>query len=133
MIRALKIDEEIAGLTPITNRGEHTTEDDVVAAFVELGNGDFLDAGIFLGSFDGNAGWERHMKGEELVQVVAGSTEFDIILDDDKQTLELSAGMLLVVPRGCWHRFRSQDGVTVLTATPRNDEEHMFVDDPRLL
>ena len=133
MIRALKIDEEIAGLTPITNRGEHTTEDDVVAAFVELGNGDFLDAGIFLGSFDGNAGWERHMKGEELVQVVAGSTEFDIILDDDKQTLELSAGMLVIVPRGCWHRFRSQDGVTVLTATPRNDEEHMFVDDPRLL
>ena len=133
MIKVCKIYEEIAGLTPIKNRGEHTTEDDVVAAFVELGSGDFVDAGIFLGSFDGNAGWERHMKGEELVQVVAGSTEFDIILDDDKQTLELSAGMLLVVPRGCWHRFRSQDGVTVLTATPRNDEEHMFVDDPRLL
>ncbi len=131
MINPVKIDEEIARLVPLTNRGENTTEDDVVAAFAELGNGDFVDAGIFLGSFDGIAGWERHMKGEELVQVVAGSTEFDIIVDDVKTTLELSAGMLLVVPRGCWHRFRSEAGVTVLTATPRNDEEHMFVDDPR--
>ena len=133
MIKTFKIDEEITRLTPITNRGEHTTEDDVAAAFAELGNGDFVDAGIFLGSFDGSAGWERHMKGDELVQIVAGSTEFDIILDDDKRTLELSAGMLLVVPRGCWHRFRSKEGVTVMTATPRSDEEHMHVDDPRAL
>ena len=133
MIKVFKIDEEIAGLTPIKNRGEHTTEDDVVAAFAALGKGDFVDAGVFLGSFDGNAGWERHMKGDELVQVVAGSTEFDIIVDDDKRTFKLSAGMLLVVPRGCWHRFRSEEGVTVLTATPRWDEEHMFVDDPRVL
>ena len=133
MIKVFKIDEEISGLTPITNRGEHTTENDVVAAFVELGSGDFIDAGIFLGSFDGNAGWERHMKGDELVQVVAGSTEFDIIIDDDKRTLELSAGVLCVVPQGCWHRFRSEHGVTVLTATPRMDEEHTHVDDPRNL
>ena len=133
MIKAFKLDDEIAGLTPITNRGAHTTEDDVEAAFVELGSGDFIDAGIFLGSFDGSAGWERHMKGDELVQVVAGSTEFDIIIDDDKRTLELSAGMLVVVPRGCWHRFRSEQGVTVLTATPRMDEEHTHVDDPRNL
>ena len=133
MIKTFKIDDEIARLTPITNRGEHTTEDDVIAAFAALGKGDFVDAGIFLGSFDGNAGWERHMKGDELVQVVAGSTEFDIIVDDDKRTFRLSAGMLLVVPQRCWHRFRSEDGVTVLTATPRWDEEHMFVDDPRVL
>ena len=31
----------------------------------------------------GNAGWERHLNGDELVQVVAGSTEFDIIVEDD--------------------------------------------------
>ena len=65
--------------------------------------------------------------------IVAGSTHFDIIIDDDKHTLELDAGMLIVVPQGCWHRFRSDDGVTVLATTPQNDEEHMFVDDPRSL
>ena len=131
MLQPIKIEDAVAALTPIKNRGPHTTEEDVVAAFSTLGTGDFRDCGVFLGSFDGNAGWERHMKGDELVQVVAGSTEFDIIVEDELQTLQLSAGMLVVVPQACWHRFRSDDGVTVLTATPQHDEEHMFVDDPR--
>jgi mannose-6-phosphate isomerase-like protein (cupin superfamily) len=133
MIKPVHLDDRISALIPLTNRGEHTTEDDVGAAFATLGTGDFRNCGVYLGSFDGNAGWERHLKGDELVQVIAGSTEFDIIVDDDRQTLDLSAGMLVVVPQGCWHRFRSQDGVTVLTATPQSDEEHMFVDDPRSL
>ena len=85
---------------------------------------------MYLGSFDG---WERHLKSDEMVHIVAGSTHFDIIIDDDKHTLELDAGMLIVVPQGCWHRFRSDDGVTVLATTPQNDEEHMIVDDPRSL
>ncbi len=133
MIKPIKIDEAVAGLTPIKNRGPDTSEEDVMAAFATLGTGDFRDCGVFLGSFDGNAGWERHMKGDELVQVVAGSTEFDIIVDDQKQTLALTPGMLVVVPQACWHRFRSTDGVTVLTATPQNDELHTFIDDPREL
>ena len=108
-------------------------EEEVVAAFSQLGVGDFRDCGVYLGSFDGNAGWERHMKGDELVQVIAGATEFDIIIDDQKQTLELDVGMLLVVPQGRWHRFRSEKGVTVLAVTPRKDEQHTFVDDPRTM
>ena len=133
MVKAIVLEKEIADITPIKNRGQHTTEEDVTAAFATLGIGDFRDTGVFLGSFDGNAGWERHMKGDELVHVIAGSTDFDIIEDDELQTLELSAGMLVVVPQACWHRFRSKDGVTVLTATPRKDEYHTFVDDPRTL
>lgn len=133
MLEAIRIEDRIRSLSVLHNRGEHTPEADVEAAFDTLGTGDFRDAGVFLGSFDGNAGWERHMKGDELVQVLAGSTEFDIIIDDVRRTLELSSGMLVVVPQGCWHRFRSTDGVTVLTATPRHDEQHTFVDDPRTL
>ena len=67
--------------------------------------------------------------GDGLVQILDGNTEFDILVDGEKQTLSLRGGSLLVVPQGCWHRFRSQSGVTVLTATPQNDEEHTFVDD----
>jgi mannose-6-phosphate isomerase-like protein (cupin superfamily) len=122
MIEAIKIDERVAKLVPIKNRGPGTTEEEVSGAFAELGVGDFLD---------GEAGWERHMKGDELVQVLSGKTQFDIIVGDDKQTLDLEPGMLVVVPRTCWHRFRAPEGVTLLTATPRNDEEHMHVEDPR--
>ena len=133
MINPINLSDRMKGLTPIAGRGEHTTEEEVRRAFTKLGDGDFRDAGVYLGSFDGIAGWERHLKGDEMVHIVAGSTHFDIIIDDEKHTLELDAGMLIVVPQGCWHRFRSDDGVTVLATTPQNDEEHMFVDDPRSL
>ena len=69
MIKPLNIDEQIKGITVLANRGPHTTEEEVEAVFATLGAGDFLDAGVFLGSFDGNAGWERHLKGDELVQI----------------------------------------------------------------
>ncbi|MBT5433844.1 MAG: cupin domain-containing protein [Alphaproteobacteria bacterium] len=131
MIEAIKVSDRMAALTPIRDRGEHTTEEEVMQAFAKLGEGNFLDCAVFLGSFNGNAGWERHMKGDELVHVMAGSTEFDIIVEGEKQTLNLDAGMLVVVPRACWHRFRSEAGVTVLTATPQHDEIHTFVEDPR--
>tara|TARA_Y100000588_G_scaffold380197_2_gene463690 strand:+ start:130 stop:531 length:402 start_codon:yes stop_codon:yes gene_type:complete len=133
MVQPIKINERIQKLTILKNRGAHTTESEVENAFATLGVGNFLDAAVFLGSFDGNAGWERHLKGDELVQIIAGETEFDIITNDVLQTLKLDSGSLMVVPQGCWHRFRSSQGVTVLTATPQKDEEHTFVDDPRNL
>jgi hypothetical protein len=43
---------------------------------------------------------------------------------------EMTGGMLVVVPRGCWHRFQSQEGVTVLTMTPQ-PTEHTVKEDPR--
>ena len=131
MIKTANLTDATQSLTPIRNRGEHTSDDEVMAAFSSLGRGNFKDADLYLGSFDGNAGWERHLNGDELVQVVSGETEFDLIVNDEKQTLSLSAGSVLVVPQGCWHRFRSDNGVTVLTATPEGDEGHRFVDDPR--
>ena len=125
--------KRIEEATVLHDRGPHTSEAELESTFTNLGEGDFRDATIFLGSFDGNAGWERHLAGDEIVQILAGETELDVIADDEFSTLELKAGMLVVMPRGCWHRFRSQAGVTVMTATPRGDEEHAHVDDPRNL
>ena len=59
MIKPINLNDELKGITTLTNRGEHTSEEDVEAAFATLGVGDFRDAGVFLGSFDGDAGWER--------------------------------------------------------------------------
>jgi len=131
MVEIININELANRLKPIVNRGPHTTEKEVFEAFSPLGKGDFKNADIYFGGFDGNAGWERHPAGDELVHIIAGTTEFDIIVDDEIETFELAAGNLLIVPKACWHRFRSQDGVTVMTATPKGEEPHMFVDDPR--
>lgn len=133
MVEVVNIKELAGGIKPIVNRGPHTTEDEVFEAFRSLGQGDFKNADIYFGGFDGNAGWERHPAGDELVHIIAGSTEFDIIVDDEIETLQLSAGNVVIVPKSCWHRFRSSDGVTVMTATPKGEEPHLFVDDPREL
>ena len=94
---------------------------------------DFHNAAINLGTFNGDAGWERHVQGDEIVHIVAGETAIQLLVDGERQTLQVSAGDLLVVPQGTWHRLQSEKGVTVLTATPEGHEDHAFVDDPRTL
>lgn len=131
MVDIIDIKELTGHIKPIANRGPHTTEDEVFEAFRSLGVGDFKNADLYFGGFDGNAGWERHPAGDELVHVIAGATEFDIIVKDEIETLQLAAGNVVIVPKGCWQRFRSADGVTLMTATPKGEEPHLFVDDPR--
>ena len=67
----------------------------------------FRDGNIFAAKFSGNGAWERHPNGDELVQIVEGTTKLHIIINDESQTHELRAGMLVVVPQGVWHRFEA--------------------------
>lgn len=130
MIKAVDLSRDLAGLKMLEGRGAHTTEEEAQASFARLAA--FRDGGIFAARFSGSSGWERHPKGDELVQILEGATRFDIITDEGMESHELTAGMLLVVPRGCWHRFESAHGVKVLTATPQ-PTKHTHVDDPRSL
>ena len=50
--------------------------------------------------------------------------------DTGPQSFAMTAGMLIVVPQGHWHRFHAPDGVTVLTATPQ-PTDHTAAADPR--
>lgn len=128
MVKAVEIEAELAGLPVLRNRGPETTEDEAAAAFATLAA--FGDGGIFAGSFEGESPWERHGKGDELVQILSGETRLTILTDEGPQVLEMKAGMLTVVPQGCWHRFHAPAGVTVLTATPL-PTDHSTAEDPR--
>ncbi len=128
MVKAVDVSRALAGLPVLRGRSPHTCEDDASAAFAALA--DYRDGGIFAGSFQGESNWERHSKGDELVQVLAGATTLTILTEEDAQELKLTAGMLAVVPEGCWHRFRAPDGVTVMTVTPQ-PTDHSSADDPR--
>jgi hypothetical protein len=46
------------------------------------------------------------------------SATLDIASEGGPQSFELRAGMVAVIPQGVWHRFRSSEGATVMTATP---------------
>jgi len=66
------------------------------------------------------------------VQIVDGSATLHIITEDGPKSFALSAGMMVIMPQGTWHRFHAPEGVSVVTATPK-PTEHLTVDveDPR--
>ena len=128
MVKAVHIESELAGLPVLRDRGPETTEGEAADAFATLAP--FRDGGVFAGSFQGQSPWERHTKGDELVQILKGAATLTILMEDGREELALSAGMLTVVPQGCWHRFDAPDFVTVLTATPQ-PTDHSSAEDPR--
>ncbi len=134
MITIVDLKAELGKLTMLHGRTPQMTESDRKGtnAFATLTP--FRDGNIFSAKFAGNGAWERHPNGDELVQIVEGATTLHIITDNGPQSHALSAGMLVIVPQGLWHRFEAPDGVCVITATPK-PTEHLTVDvaDPRTL
>ena len=62
--------------------------------------------------------------------MLSGAATLTVMTDDGPQALEMTAGMIAVVPQGAWHQFHAPDGVTLLTATPQ-PTDHSFAEDPR--
>lgn len=125
---AVDIEAALAGRPMLRDRTRHTAEADAEAAFATLAP--FRDGAVFAGHFSGESPWERHLNGDELVHILDGATTLTIIIDDEPRQFEMTGGMLVVVPQGCWHRFQSPNGVTVLTMTPQ-PTEHTTKEDPR--
>jgi hypothetical protein len=70
VITIIDLNSELAKLPILRGRRPETTEAERKAsgAFVTLSP--FRDGNIFSAKFAGDAAWERHPKGDELVQVV---------------------------------------------------------------
>jgi mannose-6-phosphate isomerase-like protein (cupin superfamily) len=94
----------------------------------------FRDGNIFGARFAGDGAWERHPSGDELVQIIDGSATLHIMTEDGPKSYPVSAGMMVIMPQGTWHRFHSPEGVSLMTATPK-PTEHLTIDveDPRTL
>ena len=77
--------------------------------------------------------WERHLAGDELVQILDGSAVLEIVCDDGPpQSFALRAGMVAVIPQGAWHRLLSTEGATQMAVTPFPGETlEVDVADPR--
>jgi len=132
MITIIDAKAELASLTMLRGRTPAMTQEQRKGAFARLAP--YRDGGIFAAKFSGEAAWERHPQGDEIVQIVDGSTTLHLMTDDGPQAVALSAGMMAIVPQGMWHRFQSPDGVTLMTATPQ-PTEHLTADveDPRTI
>src|SRR6201997_382690 len=111
------------GLTPRTTREERRGSATLL--------GPYRDGILFAGKNAGTSHWEDHAE-DELVHVLDGIKILDIVCDDGPpKSFEVRAGMIAIVPKGTWHRFRSAEGGTTWSATLPGDHIELDVDDPR--
>jgi len=112
------------GLTPQTTRAERRGSAMLL--------GPYRDGILFAGKNAGTSHWEDHAE-DELVHVLDGTKILDIVCDDGPlKSFEVRAGMIAIVPKGAWHRFRSAEGGTTWSATLPGDHIELDVDDPRM-
>lgn len=132
MITVLDLNAACARLKMLQDRTPTSSEAEREGAFARLA--EYRDGAIFTAKFSGTSAWERHPQGDEIVQIIDGSTTLHLLTDEGKQSLALTAGMLAVVPQNMWHQFEAPNGVSVMTATPQ-PTEHLRVDvaDPRTM
>ena len=76
------------------------------------------DGAIYLGHYSGSSEWERHENGDELVFAIEGTTVVILLMAGEEQRIHLSAGEILVVPKGVWHHFEESTSLKVMSVTP---------------
>ena len=124
------LDAEVAKLTMFRDRTPRSTMADRAGSAVRLAS--YRDGVLSATKFAGKGHWEKHIA-DELIYILDGTATLDIVCDNGPpKSFALRAGMVVVNPQGAWHRFRSADGVTLMTATPLPSEIiEDDVEDPR--
>ncbi|MFO0996657.1 MAG: cupin domain-containing protein [Alphaproteobacteria bacterium] len=122
------IPKELSKLTMMKGRRPDAPHEDTEGHFASLGS--FNGAAIAVGGFQGGGCWERHTRGEELVQVLDGEAELILMGENGPDRVKLTKGQFAIVPPGVWHRFEAPKGITLLAATPK-PTDHFYGDDPR--
>jgi len=132
MIPVIDLKAEFARLTMLKGRTPTSSDAERAGAFGRVAP--YRDGAIFTAKFAGTSAWERHPRGDEIVQIVDGATTLHLITAEGRQSVTLRAGMMVVVPQNAWHQFEAPDGVCVMTATPQ-PTEHLRddVEDPQTL
>ncbi|WDE06303.1 cupin domain-containing protein [Thalassomonas viridans] len=117
---AITINNEFSRVKFLKGRTPETTDEEARDAFALLS--EYRDGGVYIAHYSGFSEWERHPQGDEFVQVVEGSTTLILLEESQERRNALSAGQMLVIPQGVWHRFESPEGVKVMTITPQPTE-----------
>jgi mannose-6-phosphate isomerase-like protein (cupin superfamily) len=134
MTSILDLKSTLAQMPMMTGRRPESTEAErkATGAFVTLAP--YRDGNIYSAKFSGEAAWERHPNGDEIVQIIDGACTMHLMYEGGLESHEVTAGTTVVVPQNIWHRFSAPNGVSLVTATPR-PTEHLTVDveDPRTL
>jgi mannose-6-phosphate isomerase-like protein (cupin superfamily) len=123
------LNAEVAKLAMFRGRTPRSTIADRQGSAARLAS--YRDGALTVTKFAGKGHWEKHIA-DELIHILDGMATLDVAGEDRPLSLALRAGMVTVIPQGTWHRFRSAEGVTLMTATPFPSETiEDDLDDPR--
>jgi len=82
--------------------------------------GTYDASSIGLGRYvPGSSPWERHNNGDELLHVMDGEVQIELLDDEGGSSIKsLKEGSLFVVPKGKWHQLTASDNVNILYISP---------------
>lgn len=72
--------------------------------------------------------WEMHPAGDEVLALLSGGVTVVLEQDGDDRAIDLNAGEVCVVPRGCWHRIKVRQAGEMVFMTAGEGTLHKPVD-----
>jgi quercetin dioxygenase-like cupin family protein len=126
----IDVKAEATKLRMFRGRTPQTTFAERKGTAVQLGT--YRHGMLLLSKSAGTGHWETHPE-DELLYVLDGAINVDIVEDDRVQSFTIDAGMMAIVPPGAWHRVHSADGSTVLSAVIPGDHIDLDIADPRMV
>lgn len=72
--------------------------------------------------------WEMHPAGDEVLALLSGRVTVVLEQDGDDREIDLDAGEICVVPRGCWHRVKVRQAGEMMFITAGEDTAHKPVE-----
>ena len=95
--------------------------------FRSLGSFNTGEVGVFWSS-SGESPWERHPDDDELLYIIEGQVELEVLTDDNSVVTRVKEGSIFIVPRGHWHRHRHIGLVKEMYVTPGHSDMSFAVD-----
>jgi mannose-6-phosphate isomerase-like protein (cupin superfamily) len=68
--------------------------------------------------------WEMHPAGDEILVMLEGKATFVLDFADHVREIALSAGRLLVIPKGVWHTAKVSEPARLLAITAGSGTQH---------
>ena len=68
--------------------------------------------------------WEMHPAGDEVLFMLEGKATFVLDLPDGLKEINLSAGRLLIIPKGVWHTAKVNEPARLLAITAGLGTQH---------
>lgn len=80
------------------------------------------ECAIGVSRFSGQAHWECHFSGDELLHILEGEADVVTMTEDGPVRSAVRAGSIFICPQGLWHRVQPRSTLSMFYATPTDTE-----------